>query len=110
MFVLSKLDFKVGGFFLEFGATDGHKLSNIHILEKKFNWNGLLAELSKSYHARLKENRSCNIDTRCVWNISEKEVEFNEMKELSTIGIYSKRDFHAASRSAGFKNYVKQAH
>ena len=44
LFVLNELDFKENGYFVEFGATDGIKLSNSYLLEKSFNWNGILAE------------------------------------------------------------------
>ena len=42
LFVLDKLNFKSNGFFVEFGACDGKLLSNTFLLEKKFNWTGIL--------------------------------------------------------------------
>ena len=62
LFTLNQLNFKKNGFFVEFGATDGINLSNTHLLEKEFNWNGILAEPAKVYHKELSENRSCYIE------------------------------------------------
>ena len=43
-FALSATGWKRGGFFVEFGATDGVTLSNSYLLEKHFGWRGILAE------------------------------------------------------------------
>src|SRR5215475_12583513 len=44
IFVLSELNFKRGGFFVEFGAADGLQLSNTYLLEREFGWHGIVAE------------------------------------------------------------------
>lgn len=67
LFVLSELEFKRNGYFVEFGATNGIELSNTYILEEEFEWNGILAEPAKCWHEDLKINRKCHIDTDCVW-------------------------------------------
>jgi hypothetical protein len=54
LFVLSECQFKENGFFIEFGATNGVDLSNSHILETKFKWNGILAEPAKIVMLQLK--------------------------------------------------------
>ena len=51
-------------FFVEFGATNGITLSNTYILEKYFNWSGILSEPAKSWHEELKNNRQSTIDNR----------------------------------------------
>jgi len=41
LFVLSELGFRKGGFFVEFGATNGVDLSNSFLLENKYGWKGI---------------------------------------------------------------------
>lgn len=79
------------GFFIEFGAADGVALSNSHILEKRFGWTGILCEPSKAWHEALIQNRSCIIDTRCVYSISGEKISFSEnyLGELSAITAYA---------------------
>lgn len=91
---------KQGGFFVEFGATDGVTLSNSFLLEDKYEWKGILAEPAKVWAERLKANRNCFIDTRCVWSKSGEQVTFHETAyaELSTIDLFSTSDYHAEKR------------
>jgi FkbM family methyltransferase len=95
--------YKEEGFFVEFGATNGKDLSNTHMLEKDFGWNGILAEPARMWHKDLKANRSCHIDTDCVWKESNQQVAFNEVLsgELSTIDSFSNSDMHTNSRKSG---------
>lgn len=100
LFVLTQLLYRRNGYFVEFGATDGLTLSNTHILEKHFEWSGILAEPARCWHEALFKNRSCNIETSCVWKESNINLTFNEVdiKELSTISKYSNRDLHSIFR------------
>lgn len=101
LFVLSQVGMKTGGFFVEFGATDGVTLSNTYLLESEFQWNGILAEPAAYWHGALKSSRKCVIETNCVWRKSDEVLTFNEVssvKELSTIQSYSSADFHAEAR------------
>ena len=73
--------FIVGGKFektyLEFGATDGQRLSNSYLLENTFNWEGVLSEPSPQWHESLKKNRSnSKIITECIWKESGKKLDF----------------------------------
>ena len=104
-FVLSELEFKKEGFFVEFGATNGVELSNTFLLEKHFKWNGILAEPGRSWHEDLRKNRRCNIETACVWRESGSVVTFNatDQKELATIDSFTASDCHTQSRRAGEK-------
>ena len=109
LFVLSELDFKKNGYFIEFGATNGIDLSNTFLLENEFGWQGILAEPAKCWHQQLKKNRSAIIETNCVWSESNATLTFNEVKnaELSTVNNYSTSDFHKGKRNSGNKYEVK---
>ncbi len=103
LFVLAECNFKRNGFFVEFGATNGVDLSNTHMLEKEFGWNGILAEPAKRWHADLIKNRSCKIDMNCVWQESDATLAFNEtnIAEYSTIKSHSSADLHSEARKDG---------
>jgi FkbM family methyltransferase len=102
LFILAQSNFKKNGFFVEFGATDGVKLSNTYLLERKFNWTGILAEPARCWHQNLKSNRKAIIETRCVWEKTGSIVEFNEAfeSELSTVSSFSDSDLHSLSRKS----------
>jgi len=103
LFVLNHLNFKKSGFFVEFGACDGIKLSNSWILEKKFKWNGILGEPAKFFHSDLNKNRDCFIELNCISNISDNKITFKETKdkELSAALSYSLLDSHKSERYLG---------
>ena len=111
LFVLSELGFKENGFFIEFGATNGVDLSNTHILETKFKWNGILAEPAKIWHGALVQNRTVAIEKDCVWRETGETLLFNEVNnekyngELSTIDSFSNVDVHAKSRKSASNKY-----
>ena len=98
--MLDFFDYKKNGFFVEFGATNGKDLSNTYILEKHFNWSGILAEPAKKWHKELNLNRNCKIETDCVWSASGNTLQFVEAKsaELSTVSKFEKSDIHANVR------------
>lgn len=91
------------GFFVEFGATDGITLSNTHLLEKDFQWTGILAEPARVWHESLGGNRTCQVDHRAVWRRSNERLEFKEVDvaELSSLSSFSEIDAHAQSRQGG---------
>jgi len=103
LFVLYELRARPGGFFVEFGATDGVELSNTHQLEKRFQWSGILAEPARCWHQSLSRNRNCLIDARCVWEETGKYIEFTEANsaEFSTIEAFSDSDHHSDKRAGG---------
>lgn len=92
--VLTLLEFKKDGFFVEFGATNGLDLSNTWLLEKEFGWKGILAEPSKNWHRDLFKNRSCHIEKRAIWRGSNEKLKFLESSDpkLSTIDVFRKSD------------------
>jgi FkbM family methyltransferase len=104
VFVISRLKGIRGGFFVEFGATDGVSLSNTYQLEKSFDWAGILVEPGQNWKANLTVNRSCHIDFRCVTSKSGDQVQFIESTspELSTIKGFEGID---ENRREMFKSY-----
>jgi len=84
------------GFFVEFGSADGVALSNSLLLEKELGWSGILCEPSRSWHEDLKRNRSCVIDTRCVYSRTGEQIGFSEnyIGELSGITEFTSDDHH----------------
>jgi FkbM family methyltransferase len=107
LFVLSELDYKRDGFFVEFGATNGESISNTWILEKIFGWKGILAEPALVWHQDLYKNRNCIIDTRCVWTESNSILKFNQTQspELSKIDIISNDDWAMELREVNSLKY-----
>jgi FkbM family methyltransferase len=103
LFVLSELGFKRGGYFVEFGATNGVDISNSYLLEAEFGWDGIVAEPARRWRDALRQNRRCNIDTDCVWRESGAILAFNEVSrpDLSTIDAFSDADIWRNARKAG---------
>lgn len=105
LWVCYELGEKNGGFFVEFGATNGIKNSNTWLLEKDLGWRGILAEPNPIWHSDLFRSRSAFIDTRCVSSDSGKLVPFlatdDVDPELSGIASFSNADHFAAVRSKG---------
>jgi FkbM family methyltransferase len=80
LFALLVSNFQSGGFFLEFGACDGLFVSNSLQLERSFAWSGILAEPGRIWHDKLRKNRNCTIDFRCVWSESADLILFTEFE------------------------------
>lgn len=109
LWVLEKSNFKRGGYFVEFGATDGILLSNTYLLEKQFGWTGLCAEPNPEYFADLKKNRSCTVSDACIGAKTGQEVEFVLADEFGTMSQYAETDTHA-SRRAVFQKAGRTIH
>ncbi len=102
LYVLFKLGGRRGGYFVEFGACDGVTLSNTYLLESAYGWSGVLAEPAPVWHERLRTNRRCHVDTRCVWSQSGVPLEFlttPDTPELATVEAFAATDSHAAERA-----------
>ncbi len=100
LWVLEQCDFKKGGFFVEFGATDGIALSNTLLLESKYGWKGLLAEPNPNFLEQLKQNRSATISDACIGGRTGNEVEFITADVFGGIADYADTDNHKARRYA----------
>ncbi|MBP0113902.1 FkbM family methyltransferase [Bradyrhizobium vignae] len=105
LWVSYELGEKQGGFFVEFGATNGVTNSNTWLLEKEYGWQGILAEPNPFWHDALAQNRASRKDRRCISSSSGRKVSFlvtNEVDpELSGVAEFASGDHFAAVRSAG---------
>jgi FkbM family methyltransferase len=108
LFVLILKNFKTNGIFVEFGVCDGIFLSNSFILEKEYNWSGVVCEPLKSFQTELAQNRNCAIDHRAVYSSSNLTVEFREIlgnEELSGIGSSFLEDNCEIIRNENYISY-----
>jgi FkbM family methyltransferase len=89
--------------FLEFGAASGVALSNTYYLEKNLGWSGLLCEPSPNFHKSIIDNRSADLDQRCVSSFSNLTLNFRmtDNPELATLEEYINSDSHADYRRNG---------
>ena len=96
LLALDYLNYKKEGYFVEVGAANGVYMSNTYLMEKKFNWKGILAEPAKIYQQELRDNRSVNIEASCVWKKTGERLLFNETTSgiTSTIHSFTDSDFN----------------
>lgn len=100
LWVLEKTQHKRGGYFVEFGATDGVALNNTLLLETEFGWTGLCAEPNPKFFADLRRNRRCIVSDACIGPRSGDTVEFIFADVYGGIADYADADSHAAKRQA----------
>lgn len=100
LWVLEKTGYKHGGFFVEFGATDGVLLSNTWLLEKEFGWKGICAEPNPKFFDQLKKNRNCITSNQYIGRRSGEEVEFILADVFGASKEFSAEDMHTEKRNA----------
>lgn len=83
---------KRDGFFVEFGAADGVKLSNTFLLEESFGWKGILAEPNRRYFSKLSESRSVILDNRAVGPETGLQLEFLDAGLNSSIHSFRNKE------------------
>ena len=107
-FVLSQLNGKRDGYFVEFGACDGLLHSNTLKLEQDYGWRGILAEPAHCWQPALQHNRKCNIDFRAIWPRSGETIIFAEAQDplFSTAADLTNCDMHAHLRASAFRYQV----
>ena len=76
--IINYFNYKKDGFFIELGAIDGIFHSNTYLLEKSYNWNGVLIEANPIHKdALLNCDRNCfKFVDFAVYNENDKEIEF----------------------------------
>jgi len=60
-FVLSVLKEKSGGYFVEIGSNHPININNTYLLEKTYNWKGIMVEYERSFLPLYKEHRTNSI-------------------------------------------------
>lgn len=100
LWVLEQLEWKQGGFFVEFGATDGVLLSNSWLLEKHFGWKGICAEPNPKFFEKLQINRSCTLSSACVYRTSGEQLSFILADVFGGLEDRARDDHHASKRDA----------
>ncbi|MCB5199693.1 methyltransferase, FkbM family [Loktanella sp. DSM 29012] len=76
LWCLFELDGKREGYFVDFGATNGTTMSNSMILERNFDWKGIVAEPNPIFHENLARARECHISHKCVHSSTGDTMEF----------------------------------
>jgi len=102
LFVLNRLRWKRGGYYVEFGATDGLSLSNTWLLDKKFGWRGILAEPGRVWRDRLSaQGRNAHLEFACVWTETGQMLPFSQTRipEFSVISAFKDKDQHDRSNA-----------
>ena len=100
LLVLEQTGWKRGGFFVEFGATDGVLLSNSWLLEKKFGWKGICCEPNPRLFEQLQRNRDCQVSPACVYRCSGERMEFVLADAFGGLRQHGQDDSHREKREA----------
>jgi len=98
LFVLFVTGSKRSGWFVEFGAMDGIRASNTLLLERNYDWQGVVSEPNPRYNKNLSTNRKCSIDLRCVSDVTGATVKFQTADQGGWPGmvghIYREQNSH----------------
>ena len=76
LFVLSCLNGKENGVYLDLGCNHPERINNTYLLESKFNWTGLSVDLDKSYTDTYNTRKS-----KVLWQDATK-LDFNHVIKL----------------------------
>ncbi|MFQ5471156.1 MAG: FkbM family methyltransferase, partial [Gammaproteobacteria bacterium] len=66
IWVISLFKGKIKGFFIEIGGGDGLWISNTLLLEREFEWNGILVEPTSAFELLKKNRPNCITDNSCI--------------------------------------------
>jgi hypothetical protein len=90
MFVLSMLNGKRSGTFLEIGAFDPIEISNTYLLEKDFQWSGLAIDIELGVEDEFKKYRTCDFYTGDAVTADYKHLlrsTFSDLKRIDYLCI-----------------------
>jgi len=89
MFVLSMLDGKRNGVYVEIGADQPRVISNTYLLEKDFDWSGISFELDAdkvAFFNTIRENK-CLCEDATLYNYKSLFEEFNYPKQIDYLQL-----------------------
>jgi len=76
--VLSVLNYKKNGYYVEIGASDGITLSNTYLLEKEYDWKGICVEpIPYRYNELIANRPNSYCCDSAIYNKSNTEVVFD---------------------------------
>ena len=81
LFILYFSKNKQNGTFIEIGGGNGVDLSNSYLLEKKYNWKGIICEPEKKSQRKIINKRTAKLETRPITNKCEKNKIFYVNKD-----------------------------
>jgi FkbM family methyltransferase len=99
VFVCTVSKFKKNGYFIEIGSADGLYNSNTYLLEKKYNWKGLLVEPNLNwFNKKISKNKSITVNSAIYKkngtvgfdfkkNFVESKIDLNKTAKVQTITI-----------------------
>ena len=90
-------NFVRNGYYVEIGVGDGFQNSNSYILERDYNWNGILVEPSKQFHKKLSKRKGY-LEKKLIYDVNDRSFEFYQSGLLSTIEKYLDGDQHSSNR------------
>ena len=76
LWILQLYGEKKEGYFVEVGSTDGTNLSNTHLLEKGYDWNGICIDADPTQWESLQKQRNCATSNACIWSKSGENVPY----------------------------------
>ena len=96
---------KRGGYFVEFGAASGIKLSNTYFLETGMGWKGILVEPHPVQVERVRNARMCHVSDLCVFSRSDETLTFRMVAkgDLSRIADINPGDGHEDTNRTKYK-------
>ncbi len=87
LFVINCLKFKKDGFFIEIGGNDPIICSNTYLLEKDYNYKGIIVEMDSSYLSLYEEHRKNSIP------IINDATKINYLKKFNDLNVPKNIDY-----------------
>jgi FkbM family methyltransferase len=100
LWVLEQTGQQRGGYFVEFGATDGVMLNNTLLLEREFGWTGLCSEPNPKFFRQLAANRRCKVLPDCIGSVTGEKVRFILADVYGGMEVHAGIDSHKDKRDA----------